>query len=103
MNDCPVEFAYFFPENSNDNHHWIFALIRNQKELMINLHSHAIHGPTNIENVDHFPLIVLMFCNYLYDKHAEAGQFYTTRILIFTFICQRFPIFFLTHHLPSYH
>ena len=46
VNDCPVEFAYLFPENSNDNRHWIFALIRNQKELTINLHSHAIHGAT---------------------------------------------------------
>ena len=49
MNDCPVEFAYlFFFENSNDNRRWIFALIRNQKEPMINLHSHASHGPTKI-------------------------------------------------------
>ena len=48
VKDCPVEFAYLFPENSNDNRRWIFALVRNQKEPMINLHSHAIHGPTKI-------------------------------------------------------
>ena len=35
-----------FSENSNDDRHWILALFRNQKELKINLHSHAIHGPT---------------------------------------------------------
>ena len=48
VNDCPVEFAYLYPENSNDNRRWIIAIIRNQKEPMINLHNHAIHGPTKI-------------------------------------------------------
>jgi len=48
VKECPVEFAYLYPQNSNDNRRWIIAIIRNQKEPMTNLHSHAIHGPTKI-------------------------------------------------------
>ena len=32
VNDCPVEFAYLSPENSIDNHHWIFAFVEKKQE-----------------------------------------------------------------------
>ena len=46
---CSVQFAYTFPkEHVEDKRRWIFGFVRQQKELVINLHSHSIHRASHL-------------------------------------------------------
>ena len=40
---CPVQFAYVYPEDSNDHHRWVLGFVRQPKGSNGNLHNHNVH------------------------------------------------------------
>ena len=46
--NCPVEFAYLYPEDVSDKRRWFGGLTRCQKNPTDNLHNHRIHGASKI-------------------------------------------------------
>ena len=46
--ECPVEFVYVWPANSEDKRRWISGIIRVGDLKSDNLHNHDIHGPTKV-------------------------------------------------------
>ena len=46
---CPVEFAYFYPQNFRSDHRrWLAGFVKQQKEPQFNLHNHPIHGSSKV-------------------------------------------------------
>ena len=46
--DCPVEFVYVWPENSEDKRRWLSGIVRVGDLKSRNLHNHLINGPTKV-------------------------------------------------------
>ena len=46
--ECPVEFVYLHPKNSEDGRRWFGGIVRWQKSPLTNFHNHRIHSATKI-------------------------------------------------------
>lgn len=46
--DCPVEFVYIHPRDTNDKRRWFGGLVRCQKSAANNLHNHKLHSANKI-------------------------------------------------------
>lgn len=45
---CPVQFAYVYPENTDDHRRWIMGFVRQPKGLKGSLHNHNVHAPSHL-------------------------------------------------------
>ena len=45
---CPVQFAYIYPDNSNDRRRWILAFVRQPKGPKESLHNHDVHSSSHL-------------------------------------------------------
>ena len=43
LEPCPVQFAYVYPEDSNDHRRWILGFVRQPKGSKGSLHNHNVH------------------------------------------------------------
>ena len=44
---CPVQFAYVYPEDSNDHHWWVLGFVRQPKGSKVSLHNHNVHASSH--------------------------------------------------------
>ena len=45
---CPVQFAYIYPDDSNDHRRWILAFVRQPKGSKESLHNHDVHASSHL-------------------------------------------------------
>jgi len=47
LEPCPVQFAYIYPEDSDDHRRWILGFVRQPKDLKDSLHNHNVHASSH--------------------------------------------------------